>query len=154
MTPCSSAGPTREAGFTLVEIVIVIMVIGILASLVIPKYRQSELKAQGADVLGRIEAINVAIKGYEADHEVVEPFTGPVGQPPDWLTTYLRANYFSGPAAITMQLARTDLTSPCMLILVANGSAEQEILISVAAALGDRAAMVGQGQSVTVTMAD
>jgi prepilin-type N-terminal cleavage/methylation domain-containing protein len=142
-------------GFTLIEMLFVVLLIGTLATLVLPNYRTSQLKAQAADVLGRIEAINVAIKGYEADHQALAPFTGPVGSAPDFLTAYTGANYFAGPADITFQLTRTDVESPPQLVIAANGDSEQQILLAAGQALGPaRAVIVGGGTSLIVTMAD
>src|SRR5436853_3000362 len=92
-------------GFTLIELVIVVMVIGILATLIMPRYRQSVMKAQGADVATRVEAINVALKEYEADHDSLPTGIEPVGAPP-WLVPYLTRDHFTGPSNITWQYSK------------------------------------------------
>src|SRR6266480_396909 len=89
-------------GFTLIELVIVVMVIGILATLLMPRYRLAELKAQGADVATRVEAINVALKEYEADHDSLPTGIEPIGAPA-WLVSYMTRNQFQGPSNITWQ---------------------------------------------------
>ena len=101
-------------GFTLIELVIVVMVIGILAALITPRYRQSVMKAQGADVATRVEAINIALKEYEADHDSLPTVTEPAG-PPAWLSPYQTRDFFHGPSDITWQYSKTSPSQRAML---------------------------------------
>lgn len=146
--------PSGERGFTLLEMLFVVMIISTLAVMILPNYRKSQLKAQSAEVLGRIESINVSIKAYEADHGALDPFTGPVGAPPSFLGPYMNPGIFAGPANITFQLTKPDQGSAPVLIINSNGTAEAQVLLAAGNALGDRVAMVGTGQTITIVMSD
>jgi prepilin-type N-terminal cleavage/methylation domain-containing protein len=156
MTDRPGPAPASRRGFTLTEMLFVVVIVGVLATLILPNYRRSQLKAQAADVLGRVAAINVAVKSYEADNQTLQPLSGPVGEVPPILVPYTGgANYFAGPANITMQLVRADLTSAPVLVIAANGEAEGQILLAAAAQYGSpRAVVLGGGASIIVTMAD
>lgn len=143
----------RARGFTLIELVIVVMVIGILAVLIMPRYRQSVMKAQGADVATRVEAINVALKEYEADHDTLPTGIEPVGVPA-WLSPYLARNYFSGPSDITWQYSKTAADQHAMLIIAAGLPDDAQILIAAAAALGSIASVLGGGSSIIVQLTE
>ena len=51
-------------GFTLVELVLVVVIISILAGLAIPNYQNVVTKARAADLLGRINVVDVAVHQY------------------------------------------------------------------------------------------
>ncbi len=153
MHPRRKSRKRAPRGFTLVELVIVVMVIGILATLITPRYRSSVLKAQGADVATRIEAINVALKEYEADHDSIPTGTEPVG-PPAWLVPYLTGNHFHGPSTITWQFSKPSPTQRATLIISAGGGEDQQILLAAAASLGSIAAVVGPGAGILVTLTE
>ena len=131
---------------------LVVLVIGVLASLVIPSYRKSVLRAQAADVMTRIEAINVAIKNYETEFTNVPTGAGPVGVAPDWLVPYLAGTYFAGPGDITFQLTKPDAVQAPVLVVHAGGEGEQQTLIAAAAVLGTSAALISGGTSLAVTL--
>ena len=141
-------------GFTLVELVIVLLVIGVLATMIVPNYRQSVIRAEGAQVATRVEAINVALKEYEADHDSIPTGTGPAGSAPSWLAPYLTANHFQGPAGITFQYAHSGLSVPPTLVIAAGAVDERMILLAAAASLGSRATTVGGGASLLVTLSE
>jgi prepilin-type N-terminal cleavage/methylation domain-containing protein len=146
------AGP-RQRGFTLIELVIVVMVIGILATLIMPRYRQSVMKAQGADVATRIEAINVALKEYEADHDSLPTGTEPVGTP-SWLASYTARDYFQGPSNITWQYSKTAANVRATLIITAGPPDDKQILLAAGAALGSIAVVLGSGASLLVSLTE
>ena len=141
----------NRRGFTLLELLLVVMIIGILATLLIPKYRQAELKAQGADVATRVEAINVALKEYEADHDSLPVGTEPVGAP-SWLVTYMTRNQFQGPSNVTWQYAKPSALTAPTLIISAGAPDDASILLAAASALGSIATVTGAGSGLLVQL--
>ena len=145
-----SAGRRGTRGFTLIELVIVVMVIGVLATLLTPRYRQSVLKAQGADVATRVEAINVALKEYEADHDSLPTGVEPVGAP-SWLVPYMTRDQFTGPSNLTWQYSKTAANTRAMLVITAGTPEDVQILIAADGALGSLSALAGTTLIVTMT---
>ena len=66
-------GPSRQrraaAGFTLLEIASVIVVIGILASLVYPVFKGFRGRAEALQCAANLKALGVAVHAYMADHQ-------------------------------------------------------------------------------------
>ncbi|MEW8587078.1 MAG: prepilin-type N-terminal cleavage/methylation domain-containing protein, partial [Candidatus Thiodiazotropha sp.] len=51
----------RETGFTLIELMIVVAIIGILAAIVIPQYRDYASRTKWADNISAVRSIQVAL---------------------------------------------------------------------------------------------
>jgi type IV pilus assembly protein PilA len=51
----------RESGFTLIELMIVVAIIGVLAAIAIPQYQQYITKARWADNVSSLGAVKIAI---------------------------------------------------------------------------------------------
>ena len=151
-SPNPRSAPTR--GFTLIELVIVVLMIGVLATLAMPQYHRSVLKAQGAEVATRVEQINVSLKLYETDHDSIPSGTGPTGSPPPWLAPYMTQNHFFGPAGVTWQFAKTSGSTQGTLVLTADTPDEVQILLAAAGALGSISVILGGGTSLLVTLAE
>ena len=143
-------GHPSQRGFTLIELVIVVLIIGVLATLLTPKYRQSVLKAQGADVSTRVEAINVALKEYEADHDSLPTGVEPVGAPA-WLAPYMTRNQFQGPSSLTWQYSKVAANVRANLVVTAVSGDDVQILIAADASLGSISTLVGNTLIVQMT---
>lgn len=59
---------TGNRGFTLVEVLVVVAVIGILAALAIPAFSRATGKADSARCAGNLRQLGVALQLYLADH--------------------------------------------------------------------------------------
>lgn len=63
-----------KASFTLIELLIVVLIIGILASIAIPNVKQAFTRAQIARVYSDFRHISSAIEQYTADHGAHMPY--------------------------------------------------------------------------------
>lgn len=89
-------------GFTLVELLIVVVVLVILAGVALLRYIDLRATAQTAAVAGDIRSVTVAVFNYYAEHEGWPAESGP-GQVPDGLGKFL-------PGGLNEQLVRPDYT--------------------------------------------
>ena len=69
---------TRErcGGFTLVELTIVVLILGILAAIVIPKFTSASDEARSANTLSQLRTVRVALNRYRLDHDETYPTLG------------------------------------------------------------------------------
>lgn len=57
-----------SAGFTLVEILIVVVILGILAAIVVPKFTEASVTAKGSAVVSQLRTIRVQLDLYKLQH--------------------------------------------------------------------------------------
>ncbi len=66
-------GTRGEGGFTLVDLLIVAMIIGIVSTIAIPHMTRAITKARAAEVLGDLNTIKVAVLNYQSDRTTWPP---------------------------------------------------------------------------------
>jgi general secretion pathway protein G len=62
-----------EAGFTLVEILIVVIILGILAAIVIPQFSSASIESRENMVRENLRVIRAQINVYRAQHQDIPP---------------------------------------------------------------------------------
>ena len=61
-------GRKRQHGFTLVEILIVVVILGILAAIVIPQFTNASESAKGSSLLTQLQTIRSQVELYQIQH--------------------------------------------------------------------------------------
>lgn len=66
-------GRSSRRGFSLIELLMVVVIIGTLARIAIPNYQGMKRKAEAADVIGNFEVVKVAAFSYQAEYHTFPP---------------------------------------------------------------------------------
>ena len=82
----------RRQGFSLIELMTVMAVIGLLAAIGIPRYREMKRRAYFANIVSDFNTVRVASYNYFADNSTYPP-DGSAGTPPAAMIPYLPQNF-------------------------------------------------------------
>jgi general secretion pathway protein G len=124
-------GRNRKHGFTLVEILIVVVILGILAAIVIPQFTNASEAAKGSSILTQLQTIRSQIQLYQIDHNGDYPLLGT-----DWTQMTSKTDVFGTVAA-------TGEKGPYLQQPPVNPFTESFTVAAAAAALGTPSATVG-----------
>jgi general secretion pathway protein G len=72
-TQCIRQSSARKAGFTLVEILIVVIILGILAAIVIPQFTNASTDARKASLVSQLQTLRSQIQLFKLQHNDVLP---------------------------------------------------------------------------------
>lgn len=86
------SGPVGRDGFTLVELLLVMLIIGILAQIALPNYRGLTTRARAVDLIADIDVVEQAARSYQADLHSWPPET-PAGAIPPGLEPFLPGGF-------------------------------------------------------------
>ena len=89
----------KRSGFTLVEILIVVIILGILAAIVVPQFTDASNEARMSSIQSDLQTVRSQIELYKAQHNDRDPWTDSVTQSTDFwtqLTTQTNADGSSG----------------------------------------------------------
>ena len=76
----------RAKGFTLVEILIVVVILGILAAIVIPQFTSASEEAKQSSLVSDLQAVRSQIELFKIQHNDQLPGTIPAGSPATFVT--------------------------------------------------------------------
>ncbi len=76
MGECNMKTRKRNRGFTLVEILIVVVILGILAAIVIPQFTQASTEARESSLASNLQTMRSQIELYKIQHSDALPGSG------------------------------------------------------------------------------
>ncbi|MBW8016364.1 MAG: prepilin-type N-terminal cleavage/methylation domain-containing protein [Planctomycetes bacterium] len=132
-----------KSGFTLVEILIVVVILGILAAIVIPQFSQASSEARVSSVKSNLQMVRSQIELYKIQHGDVLP-AGTATELVTRLTT--KTNYNGAAYTAAMELAGDPSYGPYM----------QKWPVNAVSQLGSgvTAAGVPDGSEISVVITD
>jgi|WetSurMetagenome_2_1015567.scaffolds.fasta_scaffold03073_4 prepilin-type N-terminal cleavage/methylation domain-containing protein len=98
--PRGSKLTDRDAGFTLLELLIVVAVIGIIAAISVPAFLKMKTKSKTAVIITDFRTIRDAALQYNMDNNVYPPDTGPGVYPPEFKDYLSSSFHFANPDPI------------------------------------------------------
>ena len=100
------------AGFTLVEIMIVVLIIGILLAIAIPNFVSARESARAKACVGNLKQIDSASQQYAMDNKLSSTAAGTGGSPASLKTTSYLRNTPTCPESGTYAVGATLSVSP------------------------------------------
>jgi prepilin-type N-terminal cleavage/methylation domain-containing protein len=145
---------TARRGFTLVEMLVVMVVIGLLASIVTLKYIDLTRTAYAAKVVGEFTSVRLAAYNYEADHNNQWPAeVGPGVVPPEMIPYLPQGFSFVAPSYLLDWDNRSPSTDP-YLLAISLTSSDPALMNALAQNLGNNAPYFFAGNRLTYVLID
>lgn len=98
------AGPRRQAGFTLLELLVVILIIGLLTGIVAPRFLNQISRSEATTARAQIDAFDKALQAFRIDMgrypttaEGLQALLAPPANEPRWRGPYLKGGLPADP---------------------------------------------------------
>ena len=133
MKRLTNSSRRSRRGFSLIELMTVMAVIGLLAALGIPRYREMKRRAFSANIASDFNTVRVAAYNYFADNSTYPP-DGGSGAPPAALVPYLPQNFqfANGNYTLDYDVWPSPINPTQLIVGVTVTSADQELVNMVA----------------------
>jgi len=142
-----------RGGFSLIELMMVVGILGLLAALGIPRYREMKRRAYAASIASDFNAVRIAAYAYFADNSTYPPDGSP-GTPPAALLPYLPQNFSfdKGNYTLDYDVWPSPLNPSQLVVGVTVTSQDQELVNMVArnSAAGGLGLNIGNGYTYIV----
>jgi prepilin-type N-terminal cleavage/methylation domain-containing protein len=115
-------------GFSFVELLVTMIVIGLLARLAVPRYGEMKRRATAAAIVGDVHTIRVAAFSYYTEHGTF-PSDAAMGQLPTELVANLPAGF---------SFSRPDYSYDWHVWSATNGSGNTETLVGITVSVSDQ----------------
>lgn len=120
----------NRRGFTLAELMVVVCIIGILATIALPNVRSARERAQAAAILERINGVELALSGFTREELLAIPASTADGEVPLGMRTALDSTFFRGEAGVTLKLAKAGNPPGTWVLLVRASTPEQRRVLA------------------------
>lgn len=139
---------TRCRGFTMIELLVVIIVLGVLATLALLKYIDLRDEAMTSQVAGDLQVVRVGAYNYWGEHEAWPNEVG-AGQVPPELSTYLPGGFNFVRPTYTLDWEHLNSGDASPTIAVTISSPDTDFMDKLIRRLGNRAPFVAVGNTLT-----
>ena len=139
---------TWRRGFTIIELLTVVLILAILAGISLVKYHDLRNTARAAEVAGDFRAVTVAAYNYYGEYDTWPPDGGP-GAPPAALTPYLPGGFSFAKPEYTLDFDNLGLGGGAYVIGVTVTTADADLMAKLIRNLGTKQPYFVAGGALT-----
>ena len=129
----------REKGFTLIELMIVVAILGILAAIAIPNFMRFQAKSKQSEAKTNLGAIGTTAEAWRTERDTYVATVAELGWAPQGNSRYgysynallLAANTVAGNCATSDDAAAAAVAAAATFIAVANGDIDSDATCDV-----------------------